>query len=149
MARDVQEMMSGWDLHGEDPRQAGKTLNFSILYRMQVHTLARKLACSTEVAGAHRIQKAYFGRAETGCAISRRLLEKARRDGFVETFYGRHAICPELQDGTSEREQHEIEKTCWNHLNAGTAAELLKWKQVKKGWELLRKLNYTRNTCVL
>jgi DNA polymerase-1 len=140
MAHDVMEMVPGWDLHGQDPRQCGKTLNFAILYKMQVHTLARKLGCSTEVAD--RIQKAYFGRAETGVRYIERVLEKAKRDGFVETFFGRRRYCPELQNGISEREQHEIEKTCWNHVCAGSAAELLKWKQVK-GWELLRKLDYT------
>jgi DNA polymerase-1 len=115
-------------------------LNFALLYMMQVHTLARKLGCSTEVAD--RIQKAYFGRAETAHRYTQRVLERAKETGYVETFYGRRRYCPELQIGTSDRELHEIQKTLWNHHVAGTAAEVLKLKQIK-GWELLRKLDYT------
>jgi DNA polymerase-1 len=135
----VQECVPGWR-PSEDLRAAGKTLNFAILYRMQVHTLARKLGCSTEVAD--KIQKAYFGRAEVAARYIERVLDQARSRGYVETFFGRRRYCPELQSGLSDREEHEIEKTCWNHVCAGTAAELLKWKQVK-GWELLRRLDYT------
>jgi DNA polymerase-1 len=140
MAASILDAVPSWDLHGQDPRQAGKTLNFALLYMMQVHTLARKLGCSTEVAD--RIQKAYFGRAETAHRYTQRVLERAKETGYVETFYGRRRYCPELGAVSSEREQHEIEKTCWNHHVAGTAAELTKQKQVK-GWELLRKLDYT------
>jgi len=141
MAASILEAVPGWR-PGDDLRQAGKTLNFALLYMMQVHTLARKLGCSTEVAD--RIQKVYFGRAETAHRYTQRVLDPARARGYVETFYGRRRYCPELQNGASDRELHEIEKTCWNHVVAGTAAELTKRKQVK-GWELLRRLDYTKD----
>ena len=140
MARDVKEMVPGWDLRGQEPRAAGKTLNFALLYMMQVHTLARKLGCSTEIA--QKIQKAYFTRASTAHRYTERVLDHARSVGYIETFYGRRRYCPEYVSAESDREIHEIEKTLFNHVVAGSAAEVLKFKQVK-AWELLRKLDYT------
>ena len=140
MARAVREAVSSWDLHGESERQAGKTVNFSILYQMQPHTLARKLGCSVEIAS--KIITAYYSRAKTAAKYIERVLESAREKGFVETFYGRRRYCPELLNGASDREKHEIEKTLWSHVNAGTAAELTKWKQCKV-WEALRSEGFT------
>lgn len=139
MAQAVKEEVPAWD-YGPDLRQAGKTLNFALLYRMQPPTLAKKLNCSIETA--IRITKAYHQKARTGSRYIRRVLDMARRTGYVETFYGRRRYCPELQNGISERETHEIEKTCWNHHVAGSAAEFLKWRQVH-AWESLRKEGLT------
>jgi DNA polymerase-1 len=139
MAQGVKEAVPTWD-HGPDLRQAGKTLNFALLYGMQPPTLAKKLNCSIETA--IRITKIYRQRSRVASRYTSRVLDMAYRNGYVETFYGRRRYCPELQNGASEREKHEIEKTVWSHVNSGTTAEYLKTKQFK-AWEALRKEGFT------
>jgi len=142
MARDVQLCVPGWDLHGEDPRAAGKTLNFALLYQMQPHTLAGRLCCGIETAT--KIISAYYNRVPTAALYIKAVLAAARNQGYIETLYGRRRYCPEYQTATGGREEHEVEKTLFNHLIAGTAAEFLKVKQVKT-WEALREEGFTTN----
>jgi DNA polymerase I-like protein with 3'-5' exonuclease and polymerase domains len=140
MAELVLTLVPDWDLRGQEPRQAGKTLNFSILYLMQPYTLAIKLGCSQAIA--RRIIKSYYKRAKGGIKYIHRVLSDARELGFVETHFGRRRYCGEYQNGAGERERHEIEKTLWSHVNAGTAAEIVKHKQVDI-WETLRREGFT------
>ena len=140
MAQLVLTLVPDWDLKGVEPRQAGKTLNFSILYLMMPYTLAIKLGCSLAVA--RKIIKTYYKRARTGIRYIHRVLADARELGFVETYFGRRRHCGEYQNGAGERERHEIEKTLWSHRNAGTAAEIVKLKQLAI-WETLRQEGFT------
>jgi DNA polymerase I len=134
-AQIVLELVPAWDLRGQELRQAGKTLNFSILYLMQPYTLAIKLGCSLQIA--RKIIKTYYRRAKTGIKYIHRVLDNARDVGFVETRFGRRRYCFDYQAGLGEREKHEVEKTLWSHHNAGTAAELVKQKQCEI-WSALR-----------
>jgi DNA polymerase-1 len=109
---------------------------------MKPHTLARKLGCSVEIAA--KIIKAFYARAPRASAYIDHTLAIAEELGFAETHYGRRRYCPEYQSPIAKREDHEIEKTLWNHVVAGTAAEVLKWKQVKV-WEFLRHIGYMPN----
>jgi DNA polymerase I-like protein with 3'-5' exonuclease and polymerase domains len=140
MAELVLTLVPDWDLRGAEPRQAGKTLNFSILYLMMPFTLANKLGC--DVAVARKIIKTYYKRARGGIKYIHRVLSDAHELGFVETHFGRRRYCGEYQNGAGEREKHEIEKTLWSHHNAGTAAELVKGKQTAI-WEALRGEGFT------
>ncbi len=142
MAELVLTLVPDWDLRGQEPRQAGKTLNFSILYLMMPYTLAIKLGCSQAVA--RRIIKTYYKRAKGGIRYIHQVLSDAHELGFVETHFGRRRYCGEYQNGAGERERHEIEKTLWSHVNAGTAAELVKFKQVDI-WQTLRREGFTSN----
>jgi len=136
----VKELVPSWDFHGEEPRQAGKTLNFALLYQMTEFTLSRRLGCSLETAGT--ISKAYFQRARTASRHLKRVLEMAKERGYVETYYGRRRYCSEYQSGVSGRDAHEIEKTLVNHYIAGSTAEFLKWKSVY-AHEALRQAGFT------
>jgi len=140
MAVLVKELVPAWDFRGVEPRQAGKTLNFSILYLMQPYTLSVNLGCSLSVA--RKIIKTYYKRAKTGVRYIHRVLSDARELGFVETHFGRRRFCWDYQNGLGDREKHEIEKTLWSHHNAGTAAEVTKFKQVAI-WEALRRTGFT------
>ena len=135
MATSIRGQVQEWDLRGQCLRDAGKTINFAILYQMKPHTLARKLGCSVETA--IKIISTYYNRVPAAAFYITVLLTNAEIRGYVETHYGRRRYCPELLTKIGEREVHEIEKTIWNHANAGTAAEYLKWKQVRI-WETLR-----------
>lgn len=140
MARAIRELVPTWDLRGKEERDAGKTLNFAILYQMLPITLARKLGCSVETAV--KIINAYYGRAETAARYIKRVLGVAKKKGYVETYFGRRRYCPEYPNANGDA--HEIEKTLWNHVCAGSAAEFLKWKQVYV-WEALRKAHFTKD----
>ena len=137
-AQEIKALVPSWDLRGKEERDAGKTLNFAILYQMQPITLARKLGCSMEIAT--RIIHAYYSRAETAANYIKKVLRAAKKNGYVSTYYGRRRYCPEYAN--SNGDTHEIEKTLWNHVNAGTAAEFLKFKQVKV-WDALRQAGFS------
>jgi DNA polymerase-1 len=139
MAQDIRKLVPGWDLRGQDERSAGKTVNFAILYQMQPHTLARKLGCP--VAVAQKIIDVYYRRASCAKRYIDDVLARAEQLGFVETPFGRRRYCPEYQLETGERARHEIEKTLWSHVNAGTAAEILKFKQLAL-WSALRHIGF-------
>jgi DNA polymerase-1 len=139
-ARLIREAIPNWVPSEDDERQAGKTINFALCYLMKVHTLARKLGCSAEVAS--KIVKVYQARAETAVAYIQKTLSVAKEVGYVETFYGRRRYCQEYQQLNGSREAHEIEKTLWNHQNSGTSAELVKQKQLKT-WVALRQAAFT------
>jgi DNA polymerase I len=139
MAQDIRKLVPSWDLRGQDERSAGKTINFSILYQMQPHTLARKLGCSVETA--QKIITAYYKRASCAKRYIDDVLTRAEQLGFVETYFGRRRYCPEYSGKIKDREAHEFEKTLWSHVNSGTAAELLKFKQVAL-WNALRHIGF-------
>ena len=126
-AKAIKAVVPGWDLRGQELRDAGKTINFALLYRMTEFTLARKLGCPLPVAT--QIFKAYFRRAKTATRFIERVLNVAQERGFAETYYGRRRYC-DFQNGLRETEVHELGKTLWSHVNCGTAAEYLKWKTV-------------------
>jgi len=106
-------------------------------------TLARKLGCPVEVAV--RIISAYYGRAETASRYIRRVLAVAKKVGYAETYFGRRRYCPDYQNLNGNGDAcHELEKTLWNHICAGSSAEFLKWKQVRV-WEALRQIGFTKD----
>jgi len=140
MAESILKAVPSWNLRGEEERAAGKTINFAVLYQMKPHTLARKLGCSVETAT--RIIKAYYGKAPVAQAYIAHVLAMAEELGYAETYYGRRRYCPEYKSMPNEKEVHELEKTLWNHVNAGTSAELVKRKQILT-WEALRRERFT------
>lgn len=139
MARAIRKLVPNWDLRGQDEREAGKTINFSILYQMQGFTLARKLGCSVDIA--LKIIDAYYERIPTAKIYISSVLAAAEYLGYCDTFYGRRRHCPEYAVAGSGRDQHELEKTLWSHHNAGSAAEYVKFKTVRI-WEALRLEDY-------
>jgi DNA polymerase I-like protein with 3'-5' exonuclease and polymerase domains len=139
MAETVLALVPDWDLRGQEPRQAGKTLNFCLLYLMMPYTLGIQLGCSQAVA--RKIIKSYYKRARTGVRYIHKVLEDAHNRGFVETYFGRRRYCPEYHDAGT-RAVHEVEKTLWSHHNAGSAAEVVKMKQCDI-WEMLRRERFT------
>lgn len=115
-------------------RKAGKTINFALLYRMQTWTLAKTLGVTA--TEAENIQEVYKEKAPAAVQYIDSILEKAARDGYVETAFGRRLYCQDLakmKGGT----KHMLQKTVWHHHNAGTAAELLKLKMVDVNKALL------------
>lgn len=128
---EIHELVPEVQLFDRDERQAGKTINFAVLYLMQDFVLAKRIGCDT--ATARKILDAHKRRAPVASSYIEETLTYARLNGcLVETHFGRKRHLPDLRS-TDKRLRHEANKTAWNHHNAGTAAELLKIKQVRCG----------------
>lgn len=125
------------DLSFSDPdRQVGKTFNFAQLYLMNAFTLAKRLGITQEQAT--QIAAAYAARAPIAIAYRDDTIAKILREGRTTTKFGRVRLMPDIKSLKGPA-LHEATKTAWHHHNAGTAAEILKIKQVRT-WKLLRRL---------
>lgn len=135
MYNEIMQAAPSAELTGRDPRQSGKTINFALLYLMQAFVLAKALGVSSKEAQA--IIDAYEARAPKAIEYRKKLLEFARLNGQTYTKYGRTRFMPEFKSAQGAA-LHQANKTAWHHHNSGTAAELLKIKQVKV-WNSIKK----------
>ncbi|HEX9780310.1 MAG TPA: DNA polymerase I [bacterium] len=106
-----------------EQRQAMKAVNFGILYGMTAHGLARELG--GEVRDAQAFIDAYFERYPGVRAYRDGQLERARRDGYVSTLWGRRRPVPELKSSDGAVRQFG-ERMALNAPVQGTAADLIK-----------------------
>ena len=122
-------------LQPADPRAAGKEMNFAILYLMQPYTLAKKLG--TDAATAKALIRAWTERAPVAAKYINDKIVEIQRTGLAATKFGRERSMPAIRKARGPQ-LHELTKTLWHHHNAGTAAELLKVKQIRT-WKALRR----------
>jgi len=111
----------------KDPRQYGKRTNFALLYLMQEWTLARDLGVSVEMA--RHIISAWNARAPQAAKYLQDYLAEFQKTGVAYTAFGRIRNLP-IKEAKGHM-KHELNKTAWHHHNAGTAAEILKIRQVR------------------
>jgi len=134
MFEEIKAAAPNLDLRGEE-RKAGKTINFALLYLMQPFVLSKKLGITE--AEAREVIAAYKARAPIATAYMDRVISEIQKTGVSITKFGRVRELPEIK--TAKRGQrHQLTKTLWHHHNAGTAAEILKIKQVKS-WKAIRR----------
>lgn len=135
MFSEIHEAAPNLDLHGTPERKAGKTINFALLYLMQPFVLAKKLGIA-EVE-AREIIAAYKARAPIAIAYMERVISEFQKTGISSTKFGRVRELAEIKTA-KHGHLHQLTKTLWHHHNAGTAAEILKIKQVKS-WKAIRR----------
>lgn len=123
------------DLHQEDPRKSGKTINFALLYQMQAFVLAKRLGVTTD--SARKIMEGWQSRAEMAFNYRESVLTRAIQTGQISTQFGRTRYMPQLKTAKGPA-LHEARKTAFHHHNCGTAAEIVKIKQIKT-WRRLRR----------
>lgn len=128
MFEEVKAVVGDIDFHEPDPRQVGKTVNFALLYLMQPFTLAKKLGISFD--DARDIIKAYEERAPLATTYIQDYLAQAKKTGRVSTYYGRTRFMPEMIKAKGNY-LHQLNKTAWHHHCSGTAADIVKMKQIK------------------
>lgn len=141
MYKEVEAVMPGAIPSRLEPRQAGKTINFALLYLMQPFILAKQLGVSIE--DASKIMEAYAERAPLAIKYREELLKGAQRSANVSTHFGRIRYLTNLK-AKNRHVLHEARKTAWHHHNCGTAAELLKIRTIKT-WKRLEKAGFTEN----
>lgn len=106
-----------------DQRQVGKRINFSIMYGLTPYGLSRDLNISP--SEAKQYIDAYFERYSLVAPWMESVVERAIKDGFVETLWGRRRYIPELR----EKNKNLFEagrRAAVNTPVQGTSAELLK-----------------------
>ncbi len=104
-------------------RGSAKTVNFGVLYGMGAFSLAKSLDITNEAA--KDFIKAYFDRYPRIKKYLDGTIEKARQDGYVETFFQRRRYIPEILS-SDVRVKNFAERTAINAPLQGTASDIIK-----------------------
>jgi DNA polymerase-1 len=111
----------GFDKH--ERRSKAKMINYAVLYGKTPFTLAKDINVTPAVA--QEFIDAYFGGFPRVRRFIDRTLETARRQGYVETMFGRRRMIPEL-NSKNGMVRSEAERKTVNFPIQGTAADILK-----------------------
>jgi DNA polymerase I len=111
-----------------DQRRYAKAINFGLIYGMSAFGLSRQL--DIERSAAQQYMDRYFARYPGVAQYMQRTREAARRDGFVETVFGRRLWLPEIRSGSPVRRQ-AAERAAINAPMQGTAADLIKMAMIR------------------
>ena len=106
-----------------EQRRRAKAINFGLIYGMSAFGLARQL--KIEQKHAREYIDIYFERYPGVKRYMEHTVEVARRQGYVETLYGRRLHLPEIQSKNAPRRQY-AERTAINAPMQGSAADLIK-----------------------
>lgn len=111
-----------------DIRRQAKAVNFGIIYGMSGFGLAKQLGCGVaEASGFIRRYLARFPEIETYMQETK---DKAKRDGYVTTLYGRKCFIPGIKDKNQARARG-AERQAINAPLQGTAADIMKIAMAK------------------
>jgi DNA polymerase-1 len=106
-----------------EQRRYAKTINFGLIYGMGAFGLAQSLGIEQKAARDY-IER-YFARfAGVKRYMDQTKIQAAER-GYVETFFGRRIVLPEIKGGSGPR-RAGAERQAINAPMQGTAADLIK-----------------------
>jgi DNA polymerase-1 len=111
----------------EHERRTAKVINFGLIYGMSSFGLAQQLGIERATAQAYI--DSYFARYPGVARYMHETRERARKDGYVETVFGRRLWLPEMKSGSQGRRQ-AAERAAINAPMQGTAADLIKLAMV-------------------
>jgi len=111
-----------------DQRRSAKAINFGLIYGMSAFGLARQLG--VERGEAQRYIDLYFQRYPGVKRYMDETRERARREGFVSTVFGRRLYLPEINERNAQRRQY-AERSAINAPMQGTAADIIKRAMLK------------------
>ncbi|MGW4480597.1 DNA polymerase I [Rhodococcus triatomae] len=104
-------------------RRRVKAMSYGLAYGLSAYGLAAQLKISTEEAKEQ--MEAYFARFGGVRDYLREVVEKARKDGYTSTLYGRRRYLPDLN--SDNRQRREVaERAALNAPIQGTAADIIK-----------------------
>ncbi|HBI22492.1 MAG TPA: DNA polymerase I, partial [Legionella sp.] len=128
----------GWDIHtataseifavdlndvSKEQRRRAKAVNFGLIYGMSAFGLAKQLG--VERRDAQQYIDCYFQRYPGVLTYMDNTREQARRQGYVETLFGRRLYLPEINARNAMR-QKAAERTAINAPMQGSAADIIK-----------------------
>ncbi len=111
------------DAVNADQRRAAKAINFGLMYGMSAFGLARQLGVGR--GQAQEYINLYFQRYPGVQGYMESVRERARRDGFVETVFGRRLHLREIHSRNPAQRQG-AERAAINAPMQGTAADIIK-----------------------
>ncbi|MGZ5160018.1 MAG: DNA polymerase I, partial [Burkholderiales bacterium] len=111
-----------------EQRRYAKAINFGLIYGMSAFGLSRQL--DIERSAAQQYMDRYFARYPGVAHYMQRTRELARREGYVETVFGRRLWLPEIRSGSPMRRQ-AAERAAINAPMQGTAADLIKMAMIR------------------
>ena len=127
-------------IYGRDPedvtkqmRSAAKAVSFGIIYGMSPHGLSAATGMTYEQAG--NFIKQYTDVRKPLMAYLEGLKERARKDGYVETLFGRRRPMPDIHS-TNFAVRSAAERAAMNMPIQGTEADLMKIAMVTVDKEL-------------
>jgi len=106
-----------------DQRRSAKAINFGLIYGMSAFGLARQLGI--ERGAAQSYVERYFTRYPGVKSYMDTTRERAKRDGYVETVFGRRLYLPEINSRNRSLQQY-AERSAINAPMQGTAADIIK-----------------------
>ena len=112
-----------FDQVSKEQRRAAKVVNFGILYGMSVKGLSE--AANMTIAEAKNFIDNYFNLRAPIKQKLNEILEQAREEGYVETFYGRRRPTPDVKS-TNFIIRQAAERAAANMPIQGTEADLMK-----------------------
>jgi DNA polymerase-1 len=121
-----------------EQRRYAKVINFGLIYGMSAYGLASNLGIDKDIARSF-IER-YFTRYPGVSRYMERTREQARRQGYVETVFGRRLWLPEINSPNGPR-RAAAERAAINAPMQGTAADLIKLAMIAvHGWLLRERL---------
>ena len=115
-----------------DQRRTAKVINFGLIYGMSAFGLASNLNIEREAAKLY-IDR-YFTRYPGVARYMERTRAEAKRQGYVETVFGRRLWLPEINSPNGPR-RAAAERAAINAPMQGTAADLIKLAMIAAhGW---------------
>lgn len=118
------------EVFGVDPdqvtpelRRSAKAINFGLIYGMSAFGLSQQLGLSRNQAQSYI--ELYFARYPGVKRYMDNIKELAKRQGYVETLFGRRLYLPEIASRNAARRQY-AERTAINAPMQGTAADIIK-----------------------
>jgi DNA polymerase-1 len=106
-----------------EQRRSAKAINFGLIYGMSAFGLARQLGVARSAAQTY--VDLYFARYPGVRRYMDATREQARRDGYVETVFGRRLYLPEIGSRNRQLQQY-AERSAINAPMQGTAADIIK-----------------------
>jgi DNA polymerase-1 len=106
-----------------EQRRRAKAINFGLIYGMSAFGLARQLSIPRDEAQGY--VDLYFERYPGVQAYMDDTRARARREGYVETVFGRRLYLPEIGARQAQR-RHAAERAAINAPMQGSAADIIK-----------------------
>jgi DNA polymerase-1 len=111
------------DAVSDDQRRSAKAINFGLIYGMSAFGLAKQLNIPRYEAQDY--VDLYFKRYPGVAEYMEKTRQQAKRDGYVETVFGRRLYLQEINSRQAQRRQY-AERSAINAPMQGTAADIIK-----------------------